>query len=89
MRTVGLIQFLSYLAAKSSKESEIHHQFLLDQLAYELNDIQVLKVNNSDELIQAVMKQNLPDYMNTTMQILKLLQWHKRIADILIQGGDE
>lgn len=88
LRTVGLIQFLTFLAAKASKESEVHHQYLLDQLVTELEKIEVLKTQNSSELLAKIRQQNLPEYMNTTTQILQLLQWHKRIADILITGED-
>lgn len=88
LRTVGLIQFLTFLAAKATKESEVHHQYLLDHLVAELKIINVLKANNSDNLLEQVRQQNLPQYMHTTTQILKLLQWHKRIADILIAGEE-
>jgi len=87
LRSVGLIQWLSFLAAKAAR-GEVHHQYLLDNLASELTAIKVLKVKDSNELLLTVRKQNLPEYMYTTTQVLKLLQWHKRIADILITSGE-
>jgi len=87
LRSVGLIQWLSFLAAKAAR-GEVHHQYLLDNLVSELTAIKVLKVKGSDELLLTVRKQSLPEYMYTTTQVLKLLQWHKRIADILITSGD-
>lgn len=87
LRTVGLIQFLVFLSSKASKTSEIHHQFLLDNLYGELKQQDVIKnINSSSDLINVVRKQNLPDYMYTSTQVLKFLQWHKRVADMLIEG---
>ncbi len=88
LRTVGLIQFLTFLAAKATKETEVHHQYLLDQLKSELKEINVLDAQDSHYLLDKIRQQNLPVYMNTTTQVLQLLQWHKRIADILITGDD-
>jgi len=85
LRTVGLIQFLTFLAAKASKESEVHHQYLLDHLVTELKQLNILQAKDSEDLLTQVRIQNLPHYMHTTTQVLKLLQWHKRIADILIK----
>lgn len=103
MRTVGLIQFLTYLAAKGAKKSEVHHKFLLEHLAQELietdivtkSEIQKLKdkdVNKKEEfnyLLTAIRKQDLHKYMQTTHEVLKFLQWHKRIAEVLISGTAE
>jgi CRISPR type III-B/RAMP module-associated protein Cmr5 len=88
LRTVGLIQFLTFLAAKATKETEGHYQYLLDQLTLELQAIKVLDAQDGYDLLANIRQQNLPDYMNTTTQVLQLLQWHKRIADILITGDD-
>jgi CRISPR type III-B/RAMP module-associated protein Cmr5 len=88
LRSVGLIQWLSFLAAKAAR-GEVHHQYLLDNLVTELTAInKTIKVKTSEELLLTVRKQNLPEYMYTTTQVLKLLQWHKRIADILITSGE-
>lgn len=85
LRTVGLIQFLVFLSAKATKGSEVHHQHLLDQLVNELKALKVLPaIQNSNDLTETVRKQNLPEYMYTTKQVLLLLQWHKRLADVLI-----
>lgn len=86
LRSVGLIQFLSFLAAKATKDSEVHHQYLLNHLTAELNSVDIIKAQNSDGLLEKIRQQNLAQYMHTTTRVLKLLQWHKRIADILITG---
>lgn len=89
MRTVGLIQFLTYLAAKSQKQAEIHHRYLLDHLREELVGIKVLSTSDTEAFLKGVREQNLPDYMRTTSEVLKLLQWHKRISEVLIAGSVE
>jgi len=88
LRSVGLIQWLSFLAAKAARD-EVHHQYLLDNLVSELNTIKDnFNVKSSDDLLQIVRNQSLPEYMCTTTQVLKLIQWHKHIADILITAGE-
>ncbi|MGK5093672.1 type III-B CRISPR module-associated protein Cmr5 [Deltaproteobacteria bacterium TL4] len=93
MRTVGLIQFLTFLAAKATKPREVHHQYLLDHLTQELHAMRLVTATDSRTLLEMVRRQNLPEYMQTTKEVLRFLQWHKRIADILIEGtaeeGDE
>ena len=89
LRTVGLIQFLTFLAAKATKESEIHHQYLLEHLREELSTLRIIQAQNQEEFLRIVRRQELPEYMRTTSEILKLLQWHKRISDILISGTAE
>lgn len=87
LRTVGLIQFLTFLKAKSQKKAEIHHAALLEHLEQELRTFHVVNARqNTDELLELVRRQSLPKYMHTTKEILRFLQWHKRIADILIEG---
>lgn len=89
LRTVGLIQFLTFLAAKATRESEIHHQYLLEHLREELSTLGILQAKNQADFLRIVRRQELPEYMRTTAEILKLLQWHKRISDILISGTAE
>ena len=87
LRTVGLIQFLTFLKAKSMG-SEIHHGTLLEHLQQELNEFGIVNSNNTDAnaMLTAIREQSLPNYMHTTKEVLKFLQWHKRMADILIEG---
>jgi len=89
LRTVGLIQFLTFLAAKATKESEIHHGYLLNHLRDELSKIHMVNAKNQPDLLKIIREQELPEYMRTTSETLKLLQWHKRISDILIIGTVE
>ena len=86
LRTVGLIHFLTFLKAKSQRVSEIHHGALLEHLQQELNEFKVVNANNVDALLSRIRSQSLPNYMHTTKEVLKFLQWHKRMADILIEG---
>ena len=89
MRTVGLIQFLTFLAAKATKESEIHHEHLLNHLRLSLDEIGLIRTQNNSDFLSAVRQQSLAEYMRTTNEILKFLQWHRRIAEILIAGTAE
>lgn len=90
LRTVGLSQFLVYLQAKGDSE---HSYFLelLNQLSaefYEVFEAHKGPRADGDKLIQDVQKQELPQYMFCTRRILILLQWHKRIASVLISPRD-
>ncbi|MGB5157280.1 MAG: type III-B CRISPR module-associated protein Cmr5 [Desulfobacterales bacterium] len=89
LRTVGLIQFLTFLAAKATNNKEIHHEYLLGHLRDELFKLGIVRAQDSDGFLRIIRKQELPEYMRTTSEILKLLQWHKRISDILISGTAE
>jgi len=73
MRTVGLIQFLTFLAAKATKESEIHHEHLLEHLRLSLDEIGLIRTQDSSDLLSMVRQQSLADYMRTTNEVLKLL----------------
>lgn len=86
LRTVGLIQFLSFLQAKATKDSEVHCQYLLNHLLDQLDSQNILRSRDDKELSAKIRQQSLADYMFTTRETLRFLQWHKRIADILIQG---
>lgn len=89
LRTVGLIQFLTFLAAKATNDKEIHHDYLLEHLRDELFKLGIVRTQNATDFLRTIQKQDLPEYMRTTSEILKLLQWHKRISDILISGTAE
>ncbi len=55
----------------------------------EFSDEVFNKVNRyvlDENLLGKISDQSLPNYMHTTKEVLKFLQWHKRIADILIEG---
>ena len=76
LRTVGLIQYLVFLQAKSAQWP--HYEMLLNDL-----------LKNCGFTIEQVRTMSLGEYMQATRRVLLLLQWHKRIADILIQGNFE
>ena len=83
LRTVGLVQFLSFLAAKAG---ESHYRSLLDHLTRELDAIDAVPATTPVTLLSKVRQMDLPDYMRTTSLALQLLQWHGRISDIMITG---
>ncbi len=84
LRTVGLVQFLTFLAAKKAKETQ--HGDLLKYLREELSDLNLIDARNDAAFLEEVRKMELPQYMRITSVTLQLLQWHKRISEILIAG---
>lgn len=82
LRTVGLIQYLAFLKSKSAKYE--HYKLLLNDLAEESKP-----GTSADVFMESVRKMNLGDYMQSTRHVLTLLQWHKRVSDILISGTCE
>ncbi|MCQ2103253.1 MAG: hypothetical protein MJY98_08530 [Fibrobacter sp.] len=82
LRTIGLIQYLAFLKAKASKYA--HYKMLLEDLAEESKP-----GCGVDPFLESVRKMNLGDYMQYTRLVLTLLQWHKRVSDILIEGNCE
>ncbi|QTA80250.1 Putative CRISPR type III-B/RAMP module RAMP protein Cmr5 [Desulfonema limicola] len=88
-RTVGLIQFLTFLAAKATKDTEKHHEDLLSHLRLELHTCNIVNSENIVSFLAAIRQQEFAEYMRTSAETLKFLQWHKRISDILIIGTVE
>ena len=82
LRTVGLVQYIAFLKAKSGKYA--HYKMLLADLTTESGN-----GDNTDAFMQKVYKMSLSDYMQLTRLVLLLLQWHKRVSDILIEGTCE
>ena len=82
LRTVGLVQYLAFLKAKSKKYE--YYKMLLNDLTAESGN-----GDNADAFLQKVYKMSLSDYMQLTRTALLLLQWHKRVSDILIDGTCE
>lgn len=92
LRTIGLVQYLTYLKAKG--EGEAHYKRLLGHLAEGLSrsrgeQVAAGATELGDTLLANVRRQGSLDYMQTTREIFGLIQWHKRIADILIEGNCE
>lgn len=87
LRTVGLIQFLTFLAAKAVKPSEKHYQYLLEDLQCELSMLDIIVTEMpAENLLAIVRSQELPKYMAATTEVLNLLRWHKQMCEILIEG---
>ncbi|GAB6091556.1 type III-B CRISPR module-associated protein Cmr5 [Spirochaeta dissipatitropha] len=86
LRTTGLMQFLIFLQSKANDNE--YYKYFLDHLRIESAKINVaLGSSDSRQYISIIREMNLPEYMNTTRMTLGLLQWHKRLADVLIQGN--
>jgi CRISPR type III-B/RAMP module-associated protein Cmr5 len=84
LRTVGLIQFLTFLAASKSKE--VQHGFLLEHIRLELSALGIMSCVDENAFLKNVRQTTLASYMKLTTDVLTLLQWHKRICDVLIEG---
>jgi len=83
-RTVGLIQFMAFIEAKSAKED--HYKFLADHLRRELKDLNLVPDYAPAKCMETIRGMQLPAYMHISRSVLQLLQWHKRIAEIMIEG---
>lgn len=91
-RTVGLVQFATFITAKGRKEP--YYAWLSDHLQRELKAIESLQSVDSDDFLEKIRRLPLPEYMNVSRAVLQLLLWHKRVSEILIEGtadtgGDE
>ena len=84
LRTMGLIQFLTYLQAKGQKE--FNHKDLLDHLRSECCTLVAgVKGQDEEQFLKNVRNYDLPIYMQVTREVLLLLRWHKQISDVLIK----
>lgn len=90
LRTVGLIQYLAFIMAKSKDKKGQHYEMLLNDLTAEWKELSgnnaIASANDFLDNVRAMM---LSDYMQCTRRVLMLLQWHKRVSDILIKGNCE
>jgi len=86
VRNSGLLQTLAYFKAKGQKPSEKHHEKLYKHIGGELchRDLGILP--EGSDLFDYVRKSSVPEYMYLTREVLLLLNWHKRLADTLIEG---
>ena len=84
LRNSGLMQFIAFLKARGQRDSQRHHIILYDHLAEELQESGIM--GNNDNLFRFCYTISLPMYIRLTREVLLLLQWHKRLADTLIQG---
>ena len=83
-RTIGLIQFLTFIAAKGRKYE--HYRFLSEHLQKELHDIGLVRSAPGQDFLNELQQLDLPNFMRVSQSVLKLLLWHKRIGEILIEG---
>lgn len=89
LRTVGLIQYLAFIMAKSKDKKGKHYEMLLNDLTEEWKELSGNNaIANANDFLDNVRAMMLSDYMQCTRRVLMLLQWHKRIADILIKSED-
>jgi CRISPR type III-B/RAMP module-associated protein Cmr5 len=84
LRNSGLMQYLAFLKARGQRPSESHHDHLYQHLNNEIRNTGVMGRDN--DLFEHCRQAGLSVYMRLTRDILLLLQWHKRLADMLIQG---
>ena len=84
LRNSGLMQYLAFLKARGQRLSEQHHLDLYRHLQEEIREIG--SIGNNADLFDFSRLTILPVYMRLTREVLLLLQWHKRLADTLIQG---
>ncbi len=84
-RTVGLVQFVTFIEAKGRKER--HYQWLAEHLRLELKEIELLQSADSTDYLTRIRALPLPAYMHVSRTVLQLLQWHKRMGEILIEGA--
>lgn len=89
LRTVGLIQYLAFVMAKSKDKKGKHYEMLLNDLTDEWKELSGNNaITNANDFLDNVRAMMLSDYMQCTRRVLMLLQWHKRVADILIKSED-
>ena len=84
LRVMGLIQFLTFLEARGQREAQ--HHALLEDLRVSCGFLGLPTAGDSRGYLNAVRQLKLPQYMRLTREVLRLLDWHKRLADIMIEG---
>ncbi|WP_419783954.1 type III-B CRISPR module-associated protein Cmr5 [Maridesulfovibrio sp.] len=83
-RTVGLLQFMTFIDAKGRKEKQ--YATLGEQLRRELYALNLVNNSELEPFLEDLRKVQLPEYMHISRCMLDLLQWHKRISEIMIAG---
>ena len=84
LRVMGLIQFLTFLEAKGQREPQ--HRDLLDDLRTSCKFLGLPTAAENADFVNKVRKLHLPRYMHMTREVLRLLDWHKRLSEIMIEG---
>ncbi|OEU65714.1 MAG: type III-B CRISPR module-associated protein Cmr5 [Desulfovibrio sp. S3730MH75] len=85
-RTVGLIQFMAFIEAKADDDNNDHYKALGEQLRRELHELSLVEDFERDAFLRIVRTSQLPEYMHISRSVLELLQWHKRISEVMIVG---
>ncbi len=80
-RTVGLVQFMTYIKAKGDKQK--HYTLLFEHLCTELCKIDLFDPESQD-LLTEIRSMDLQRYMHTSRVVLGLLEWHKRLSEIMV-----
>src|SRR5690242_2260448 len=84
-----LVSAVSFLRSRD----ESHHRLLLDQLRLELDRTGPFPSGtvggDRAGFHQFVIRASLPEYMAATRTVLRLLHWHRRIAETLIADEEE
>ncbi|WP_027180400.1 type III-B CRISPR module-associated protein Cmr5 [Maridesulfovibrio bastinii] len=86
-RTVGLLQFMAFIEAKGTKYG--YYQDLGEQLRRELKKLKLVDDDNRDPFFEILRKAQLPEYMHISRTVLELLQWHKRLSEVMISGQSD
>jgi len=84
LRVMGLMQFLTFLEARGQREPQ-HHD-LLDDLRTSCQYLGLPTGGDRAAYLATVRGLELPRYMHLTREVLRLLDWHKRLSDIMIEG---
>ncbi len=89
LRTMGLIQYLTFMRARGQRQTEIQYLDLLEDLRVESRTLNLVSgnIDNQEHFLANIRSLELPKYMYLTREVLRLLDWHKRLADVLIQGA--
>jgi|GEM_PF-1744292 len=86
-RTVGLVQFTTFIEAKGKKD--VHYEKLSQQLQRELKDLRIVESDTVGVYLEKIRNLSLPEYMQVSQVVLQLLMWHKRMSEILIEGEED
>ena len=86
LRTVGMIQFLTFLEARGQREAEVQNKWLLQDLMRSCRNLKLTNDDNTADFLKDIHRMQLPQYMHLTREILRLLDWYKRMSDIMIAG---
>jgi CRISPR type III-B/RAMP module-associated protein Cmr5 len=84
VRNSGLVQALAFFQARGSRPSEGQYKDLYNHLQEELRSLDIL--SREVALFDHVRNASLPDYMYISREVLRLLIWHRRLSETLIEG---